>query len=251
MFLALAVGAFFAAPGAATLSRRYGPRWVVTIGMTLEAIGIVATTLLISTSVNGLMLAVPLFVYGMGVGFATAQLTSIVLVGHPGGAVRDRLGRELHAAPGRLGAGHRDPRDRAVLDPRHAQRREHRGRDAERGAGLPGAGRDDLVDASAGQVLPVLRNPTAAAGAAFGGTSTLPPDQVACFSDPAFLASLRETVVPIENAFVDAARFAGFAATGFVLLGVVFSLLLPAQRPRPVAIPARETVVAEGPPEPA
>ena len=79
VFLALAIGAFFAAPGAATFARRYGPRWVVTLGMALEAVGIVATTLLISTTVSGFMLAIPLFVYGIGVGFATAQLTSIVL----------------------------------------------------------------------------------------------------------------------------------------------------------------------------
>ena len=79
VFLALAIGAFFAAPGAATLARRYGPRWVVTLGMALEAVGIVATTLLISSTVSGFMLAIPLFVYGIGVGFATAQLTSIVL----------------------------------------------------------------------------------------------------------------------------------------------------------------------------
>ena len=31
----------------------------------------------------------------------------------------------------------------------------------------------------------------------------------------------------IEAAFVDATQLAGFVATGFVLLGVLFSLLLP------------------------
>ena len=79
VFLALALGAFVSAPGAATLARRYGPRRVVTIGMLLEAVGIATTTLLISSTVNGLALAPPLFIYGIGVGFATAQLTSIVL----------------------------------------------------------------------------------------------------------------------------------------------------------------------------
>ncbi len=92
VFLSLAVGAFFAAPGAATLARRYGPRWVVTTGMALEAIGIVGTTLLISVDVTGLQLAIPLFVYGIGVGFATAQLTSIVLSEVP---VRDPGSRRV------------------------------------------------------------------------------------------------------------------------------------------------------------
>ena len=53
VFLSLAIGAFFAAPLAATLARRFGPRWVVTTGMVLEAVGILATTLLISTHDDG------------------------------------------------------------------------------------------------------------------------------------------------------------------------------------------------------
>jgi EmrB/QacA subfamily drug resistance transporter len=77
--LSLAVGAFFAAPVAATLANRYGARRVVTLGMGLEAIGILATTLLLSRDLNVLLLVAPLFVYGLGVGFATAQLTSVVL----------------------------------------------------------------------------------------------------------------------------------------------------------------------------
>ncbi len=79
VFLSLAVGSFVAAPLAATLTRRFGGRRVVTTGMALEAVGILSTTLLISTSVTGVQLLLPLFVYGIGVGFATAQLTSIVL----------------------------------------------------------------------------------------------------------------------------------------------------------------------------
>ena len=79
VFLALAVGSFFAAPMSARLAHRYGPRRAVTLGMFLEAVGIISTSLLISSTVTGLQLAVPLFVYGVGVGLATAQLTSIVL----------------------------------------------------------------------------------------------------------------------------------------------------------------------------
>ena len=79
VFLALAVGSFFAAPVSVRLAQRYGPRRAVTLGMFLEAVGIISTSLLISTTVTGLQLAVPLFVYGIGVGLATAQLTSIVL----------------------------------------------------------------------------------------------------------------------------------------------------------------------------
>ena len=77
MFLSLAIGAFVSTPLAATFARRYGPRWVVTTGMVLEAVGILAVSLLISTTLDGLMLFIPLFVYGIGVGFATAQLTTL------------------------------------------------------------------------------------------------------------------------------------------------------------------------------
>jgi hypothetical protein len=46
--------------------------------------------------------------------------------------------------------------------------------------------------------------------------------------DPAMLAALGKQVAPpIEDAFVDAAHLAGRVATGFVLLGLVLSLLLP------------------------
>ncbi len=233
VFLSLAVGAFFAAPGAATLARRYGPRWVVTIGMALEAVGIAATTFLISTSVNGLMLAIPLFAYGVGVGFATAQLTSIVLSDIPVSlsGIASGANSTLRQVGSALGI--------AILGTILFSSLVTRSTD-NIAASLPDVKPACqelvvyLVDASAGQVLPALKDPSRAAEAGFGGgQAALPPEQAACFTDPAFLASLTATVTPIERAFVDATRFAGFTATGFVLLGVVFSLLLPAGRHRP------------------
>ena len=232
VFLALAVGAFFAAPGAATLARRYGPRWVVTLGMALEALGIIATTLLISTSVNGFLLAVPLFVYGIGVGFATAQLTSIVLSDVPveSSGIASGANSTLRQVGSALGIAILGTVLFSTLVTQTA---------SGLAASLPGLSADcaqlvtTLVDDSAGQVLPALRNPTQAAGAGFGGsTGTLPPQEAACFRDPAFLGSLSATVTPIENAFVDATRLAGLVAAGFVLLGFVFSLLLPGREPQ-------------------
>ncbi len=246
VFLSLAAGAFVAAPGAATLARRFGPRWVVTIGMLLEAIGIVSTTLLISTEVSGLQLAIPLFVYGIGVGFATAQLTSIVLSDIPvelsgiASGANSTL-RQVGSALGIAILG-------TVLFATLVGQSEHNIADD-----LPAvdpACRQlvvDLVDASAGQILPALRDPSRAAESGFaGGTAALPPEQVACFRDPALIAALPATAAPIERAFVDATRIAGFTAAAFVLLGVVFSLLLPARRPRPVELPEREAVAGGG-----
>jgi hypothetical protein len=88
----------------------------------------------------------------------------------------------------------------------------------------------DLVDESAGQILPALRDPAAAAGQVGDVGGSLPPEQAACFADPAFVASLPATVEPIENAFTTAAHVTGLTALAFVLLGFVFSLLLPDTR---------------------
>jgi EmrB/QacA subfamily drug resistance transporter len=229
VFLALALGAFVSAPGAATLARRYGPRRVVTIGMLLEAIGIATTTLLVSSTVNGLALAPPLFIYGIGVGFATAQLTSIVLSDIPVSLSGIASGanstlRQVGSALGIAILG-------TVLFTTLVNDTE-----ANLATSLPDVTPAcqqlvaDIVDATAGQVLPVLRDPTQAAGADFGGTGgSLPPDQVTCFQDPAFIAALPATAQPVEDAFVAATRNAGLVATGFVLLGMLLSLLLPAR----------------------
>ncbi|HEY3334582.1 MAG TPA: MFS transporter [Candidatus Limnocylindrales bacterium] len=213
VFLSLAMGAFVAAPLAARLSRMYGPRRVVTLGMILEAVGILSTSLLISSTVSGLALAVPLFVYGVGVGLATAQLTSIVLSDIP----PERSGlasganstlRQVGSALGiailgtvlftALGSG---VHERLSSVP-----------------GLPPQAIDGIAQAmesSAGQALVAIRQQPGS-----------------------------EQVVPaVEQAFVDATRLAGFVATGFVLLGVVLSLLLPKMAPH--VEPDREPVQDE------
>jgi len=231
VFLALAVGAFFAAPGAATIARRYGPRRVVTLGMALEATGIIATTLLISPTVTGFALAMPLFVYGIGVGFATAQLTSIVLSDVP--VERSGIASGANSTLRQVGSALGIAVLGTVLFSTLVA-----GTSANLTAALPGASPacvqlvTDLVDESAGQVLPALRHPTAAAASDFAGSAgTLPPAESACFRDPAFLQALPQTVQPIEEAFVNATRLAGLVAAAFVLVGFVFSLLLPARRP--------------------
>ena len=231
VFLALAVGAFFAAPGAATIARRYGPRRVVTLGMALEAVGILATTLLISPTVTGFALAIPLFVYGIGVGFATAQLTSIVLSDVP--VERSGLASGANSTLRQVGSALGIAVLGTVLFSTLVT-----SSSSNMAAALPGVSPTciqlvtNLVDDSAGQILPALRHPTQASAADFAGqAAALPPAELACFRDPTFLAALPSTVKPIEDAFVGATRFAGFVATAFVLLGFVFSLLLPSRRP--------------------
>ena len=80
---ALAVGAFVSATGAARLSRTRSQRFVARLGLALEVVAILALGLLVSTSVSGAVVSACLFVYGLGVGFASAQLTGLILADVP------------------------------------------------------------------------------------------------------------------------------------------------------------------------
>lgn len=79
ILLALAAGSFIASGAGAGMAQRMGPVMVLRIGMACEVVGILGLGVVISTSVTGWGLAPWLFIYGMGVGFATAQLTGVIL----------------------------------------------------------------------------------------------------------------------------------------------------------------------------
>ena len=83
VLLALALGSFAASGFAGALSGRIAPVQVVRAGIALEIVGIVIIGLVISTSTPWWAIAAGLFVYGMGVGLATAQLTGVVLADVP------------------------------------------------------------------------------------------------------------------------------------------------------------------------
>lgn len=214
-FLALALGSFASAGAASSLTGRFGARRVVNIGMALEAVGILGTTLLIAPSVSGLALAVPLFVYGIGVGFATAQLTNIVLSDIP--TARSGLASGTNSTMRQLGSA----LGIAVLGTVLFSGLADGSRDRLGGVpGIPAQAREAIVealDASAGQALVGLR------------------------SDPRGAA-----VVPaVEDAFVASARTAGAVAFAFVVLGLVLSFLIPAPDRR--TTPSAPDAVAVGP----
>jgi EmrB/QacA subfamily drug resistance transporter len=75
----LAVGAFVAAPTAAMLANKRNPRFVARLGMGLEIIGILGLAAVLSPDASGWSMVLWLFIYGMGVGYATAQLTGLIL----------------------------------------------------------------------------------------------------------------------------------------------------------------------------
>jgi EmrB/QacA subfamily drug resistance transporter len=82
-FLPMAVSVFVFAPIAGILANRFGPRWIVTTGMVLEAIALFSIFSVTSTSTPIWYYYPVLVVYGAGVGLAISQLTSVVLLSIP------------------------------------------------------------------------------------------------------------------------------------------------------------------------
>jgi EmrB/QacA subfamily drug resistance transporter len=205
-FLSLALGSFAAAPIAGGIAHRFTPRRVVQIGMALETVGVLGTALLLSRTVSGLVLAGPLFVYGVGVGFATAQLANVVLSEVP--PARSGLASGANSTMRQIGTAIGAALIGTVLLTGLTTGTQ------DRLAAIPG-----LPAATAEQIVSVVRSSDGQA-------------LIAMRNDPQFAA-----VVPaIEAAFTDAARAAGLVAAGFIALGFLFSLLLPR--------PAREVAEA-------
>ena len=196
ILVALAVGAFVASGIGAGLSQRLGPVRVLQIGMALEVIGIIGIGVSMSTTVTGWGLAPWLFIYGAGVGFATAQLTGVVLsevpVSESGSASAvQSTARQVGAAIGTailgttllIGLGH-------YTTTQLADR------------GVPAAAATQVADAmqaSAGQAVPAL--------------ASQPDGQV--------------LVEGASEGFVDATKTVAWVAALFVFLGLLASFLLP------------------------
>ena len=83
LVLALALGTFLISGATPRLTQQIGGRAVVQIGLAFEAVSIAALGLTLSMGISGWLIALWLFGYGMGVGMATAQLTSVLLADVP------------------------------------------------------------------------------------------------------------------------------------------------------------------------
>ncbi|MEI7605049.1 MAG: DHA2 family efflux MFS transporter permease subunit [Chloroflexota bacterium] len=210
-FVPLALGSFIAAPMAPSLTKKWGARRVVTLGMFLEAVGIGAIALLISPTTSGLQLLVPFLIYGIGVGFATAQLANVTLaeVDIPRAGIASGTNsttRQIGSALGIAIIGTTlftliGEQSRSALEKLPEL------------ASAPPAAINGIVEAmkgSAGQALPAIAN------------------------DPmlAAIPGLGEKVTAaLSQAFADAARGAGIVAFLFVCLGLAASLALPKEKP--------------------
>ena len=76
---AMGVGAFLSGASARHLSERMGAPNVVLLGLGIEVVGIVLTALFLNADAAPWLLALVLSVYGLGLGLASAQLTSTIL----------------------------------------------------------------------------------------------------------------------------------------------------------------------------
>jgi EmrB/QacA subfamily drug resistance transporter len=195
ILLALAVGSFVASGLGAPLSQRLGPVRVLQLGMALEAIGIVGLGFMLSTTVTGWQMAPWLFLYGMGVGFATAQLTGVILSEVPvaesgqASAVQS-TSRQVGAAIGTAIIGATLVFGLGTV----ASQLEDRGVPAEQAQQV-----SDVVAGSAGQAIPAL--------------AAQPDGDV--------------LVEGASAAFAEAIKLVAWVAGGFVLFGLLASLALP------------------------
>ncbi|WP_228538122.1 DHA2 family efflux MFS transporter permease subunit [Nocardia sp. XZ_19_385] len=102
---ALAVGSFFASGASFSMAASVTALGQVRIGLLLEAAGLVLLGAIAATDSAWWWIAVALFVYGIGVGFATAQVTNVVLADIPAASAGQGSGiqsaaRELGSALG-------------------------------------------------------------------------------------------------------------------------------------------------------
>ena len=81
--LPLAAMAFIGAPLAGALSARTGPKWIVTTGMVIEVVALLILSAVVEPDVSVNLVALVLALYGLGLGLAIAQLTSLVLYDIP------------------------------------------------------------------------------------------------------------------------------------------------------------------------
>ncbi|MEV8422663.1 MFS transporter [Streptomyces niveus] len=103
--VALAVGSFAASGASFPMAATVPALAQVRIGLVLEAAGLVTLGLIAATDSAWWLIALALFVYGVGVGFATAQVTNVVLVDVPAESAGQGSGiqsaaRELGSALG-------------------------------------------------------------------------------------------------------------------------------------------------------
>ncbi|WP_223291043.1 MFS transporter [Streptomyces avicenniae] len=156
--VALAAGSFVASGASFSMTATVPPLAQVRIGLVLEAVGLLVLALTATTDSAWWIIALALFVYGVGVGFATAQVTNIVLADVP--AERAGQGAGIQSAARELGSA----LGIALLTTLFFSTLTSGLRDRLTDSGMPADAADQLsstVTESAGSVIPSLPDATA------------------------------------------------------------------------------------------
>ena len=200
-FLPMAISVFIFAPVAGLLATRFGPKWIVTTGVTLEAIALFSLSQIISVDNPVYYLYPILVIYGAGVGLAISQLTSTVLQSIPWqkagvGSGANNTVRQIGSAFGIAVIG-------AVLV-----------------AQISAVGLADLAVSTANFSMQQRAVLVAAFNSGLSGGI-----------DPSFIASFGRNAPVVLSILYDAitqgTRWAAFTAGIFVSLGAISSLLIP------------------------
>jgi EmrB/QacA subfamily drug resistance transporter len=217
-FLPMAISVFIFAPVAGVLATRFGPKWVVTTGMVLEAIALFSLSQIISVA-NPVYYMYPILViYGAGVGLAISQLTSTVLQSIPWqkagvGSGANNTVRQIGSAFGIAIIG-------AVLV-----------------AQISAVGAAKLATHTGDFSVQQMALMTGALNSGLSGG--IDPSFLAHFSDPQSLAAALSILF---DAITQGARWAAFTAGIFVSLGAISSLLIP--NPKSAQIAKASAVVS-------
>ncbi len=199
--LALAGGSFLASGLTAPIGRKRGTIFIVRLGIVLEIIGIGGLAIFLRPDSTWLTTTPLLLIYGIGVGFATAQLTGVVLTDVP--LARSGEGSGIQSTSRQVGSA----LGIAILGTVLFATLGARYNTALADLGVPEDQRVQLVDAVKDR-----------AGAAMPGVAATPG--TAAVAEPARVA------------FTDASRVAALTAAGFLVIGLVASLSLANPRRR-------------------
>jgi len=208
VLLWLAGGAFVASGVGGALSGKLPPARAVQIGVLLELVGVAGVALFASPELGWGIVAPFLFVYGIGIGLATAQLTGVIMVDVPADQIGQGSGsqstvRQIGSALGiavlgtLLFTGTQASLESKLTD-----------------TGIAADQQTLIVDAvvdSAGSAIPVL-------------SESLTAQRV-----PVEIADSVQTAA--GDAFTDGAKLAAWAAAGFLLLGFASTFNLGSRKP--------------------
>ena len=217
-FLPMAISVFIFAPIAGILATRFGPKWIITTGMVLEATALFSMSQIVSISNPVYYLYPILVIYGAGVGLAISQVTSTVLMSIPWqkagvGSGANNTVRQIGSAFGIAVIG-------AMLV-----------------AQISAVGQAELAASTVNFGQMGIATLKAAFNSGLSGG--IDPSLIASFG--ANWPAARDIIF---DALTQGTRWAAFTAGIFVSLGALSSLLIPDPRPKKIKV-APKLIVRE------